>query len=328
MEDNVVQALESLRPQREGIIMDLVAEAGIDVSPWSVKKDGSAVKNPRANPNYCYEWAFGGSSEPTALCVWHRSLTDSQGLISFEDSLRKHALKLDLVAINRSNPAHVKSRARDQAKRARNFDLLLQRAFRKSEPIRVVLLLGESRSGDVGWDTAVVKYRSLDTENWYVHSYSDENGSFRLLRNIPRVTQGDTSPEPVTESVFEDQFSAPEQPQKRETTGTAFARSQEVRQTVLCRAAGICECCGAPGFETTSGAIYLETHHVIPLSETGPDIAWNVVAICPNDHRRAHFGNNRDAINNQLIAKLVAVFPDAAPFLAKWQDRQKDSGTN
>jgi 5-methylcytosine-specific restriction protein A len=31
---------------------------------------------------------------------------------------------------------------------------------------------------------------------------------------------------------------------------------------------------------------YLETHHVISLSEQGPGKVTNVIALCPNDHRR------------------------------------------
>lgn len=314
MANRVGQVLESLRPQSEGMIMDLVAEAEIDVSQWGVNQDGSAVKNPRANPKYCYEWAFGGNDEPTALCVWHRSLVYSNGLISYEDSLRQHALKLNLVAIDRSNPPHVKSRARKQEKRAQNFDSMLQRAFRKSEPIRVVLLLGEPRSeAEVGWDTSKVKYRSLDSEVWYVHSYSDDDGSFRLVRGVPFNTS-DAKNESVTPPLFVDQFSLPKLPEKYETSGTAFTRSQDVRQSVLRRAAGICECCGALGFKTKTGAIFLETHHVIPLSENGPDIEWNVVAICPNDHRRTHFGDDRATIRDQLIANLLVTYPAAEQF--------------
>ena len=173
MEIDLLQEIESLRPKAPGMIMDMVSDAGIDVTPWSVTKDGAAVKNPRANPSYTYDWAFGGDSEPTALCVWHRSISLSSGLILFEDNLRELALKLDLVAIDRTKPSDVKSRARSQAKRARNFDLLLQRAFRKSMPIRLILLEGDDHpDADLGWETSKVKYRSLDTELWYVHSYS------------------------------------------------------------------------------------------------------------------------------------------------------------
>ena len=55
MEIDLLQEIESLRPKAPGMIMDMVSDAGIDVTPWSVTKDGAAVKNPRANPSYTYD---------------------------------------------------------------------------------------------------------------------------------------------------------------------------------------------------------------------------------------------------------------------------------
>jgi len=163
--------------------MDLVEQAGIDVAPWAVKKDGKPVSHPRANPNYCYEWAFGGDGEPTVLCVWHSLLKATSGSIAYEDSMRQHALKLDAVGIDRHSPAHVRSRARDQAKRGQKFDSLLQRAFRRGEQVRVILLQGDQReAAAVGWDTAEVRYRKLDESPWHVEFYRDNDGAFRLVR--------------------------------------------------------------------------------------------------------------------------------------------------
>ena len=321
MADDLNEVLASLRPQREGMIMDLITAAGIDVSSWSVKKDGSVVKKPRANPSYCYEWAFGGGGEPTALCIWHPSLKVSGGAIVFEDSLRRHALELDNAAIDRSNPSHVVSRARDQAKRARKFDSLLQRGFHKAKPFRVVLLMGEPRAQtEFGWETSVVKFRSLDSENWYVHSYNNDDGLFRLVRSIPL---GQTSAQPIPAPAlpeFVDQFFIPAPAKRVAVEATAIPRSPEVRRKVLERAQGKCECCGEAGFRMANGAIYLETHHVIPLGEGGPDVEWNVVAICPNDHRRAHFAVERDELSEQWIEALTTIYPSARQALHSLRD--------
>lgn len=43
MDTDAKQLVESLRPSRHGAVMDLVAEAGVDVSKWSVNKDGKPV---------------------------------------------------------------------------------------------------------------------------------------------------------------------------------------------------------------------------------------------------------------------------------------------
>lgn len=304
--------------------MDLVEAAGVDVSQWAFRQDGSQVPRPAANPNYCYEWAFGGNGEPNVLCVWHRSMAVSDGLIVYDDWVRDLALKLDRVAIDRTNPAHVKSRARDQAKRARGFDSLLQRAFRRSEPMRIIILQGEQRAAvEVGWETAKVRFRRLDDVEWYVHAYNDD-GSFRIVRGVPpaddaKATESVAEPPPAP---YLDQFSIPDAPERRENTGLSFSRSAEVRRAALARAAGVCEFCGCAGFKTASGGIYLETHHVVPLAEDGPDVEWNVVAICPNDHRRAHHGEDRDALFDSLTAVLKTRYPQAREMLESLRARR------
>ena len=44
--DVLESVLESLRPRQTKKIMDLVAEAGIDVAPWGMRKDGSVIHIP------------------------------------------------------------------------------------------------------------------------------------------------------------------------------------------------------------------------------------------------------------------------------------------
>lgn len=299
--------------------MDLVAEAGVDIAPWSIRKDGTAVSNPRANPKYCYEWAFGGNGQPPVVCVWHKSTTVSKGLIFHEDNLRQHALSLDRIAITRENPPHVKSRARDQAARARRFDSVLQQAYRTQHPVRVVLLDGAARAEEeLGWERSEVKFRALDGEPWFMHAYEDSTGLLRLVRGhkLPEPA----APEPAVPSSpeFVDQFTLPELPLRHSASGTRFNRSAAVRETVLKRANGLCEYCGAPGFKTAAGSIFLETHHVIALSDHGFDHEQNVVAICPTDHRRAHFGEDSTIIQNVFLELLADQYSDAAlPLRAK-----------
>lgn len=83
---------------------------------------------------------------------------------------------------------------------------------------------------------------------------------------------------------------------------TSYSRDPAVRSKVLERAAGICELpqCRTPGFHTSYG-LYLETHHVIALSEGGRDATDNVVALCANCHRMAHYSLDREAMRDELI---------------------------
>jgi 5-methylcytosine-specific restriction protein A len=86
----------------------------------------------------------------------------------------------------------------------------------------------------------------------------------------------------------------------KEKQETAYYRSQALKLYVIARSRGTCEGCGenAP-FHTRSGP-YLECHHVHRLADGGPDHPKNVVALCPNCHRRAHFANDAKAYNESL----------------------------
>ncbi|CAH7245263.1 e14 prophage; 5-methylcytosine-specific restriction enzyme McrA (fragment) [Vibrio chagasii] len=60
----------------------------------------------------------------------------------------------------------------------------------------------------------------------------------------------------------------------------------------MVRANGTCEICykPAPFIRKTDNTPYLEVHHKLPLAQGGPDTVDNVLALCPNCHRQAHFG--------------------------------------
>lgn len=80
-----------------------------------------------------------------------------------------------------------------------------------------------------------------------------------------------------------------------------WERSDLVREYVLERAAGVCECCGreAP-FLKKDGTPFLEVHHIRRLTDSGPDDPRHVAGICPNCHREAHYGRNHRSLNERL----------------------------
>jgi 5-methylcytosine-specific restriction protein A len=81
-------------------------------------------------------------------------------------------------------------------------------------------------------------------------------------------------------------------PRRVAVTSLAFIRNPDVIAEVLTRAAGTCERCNAPApfIRRTDGTPYLEVHHNKRLADGGADTVENAVALCPNCHRRAHYG--------------------------------------
>lgn len=95
--------------------------------------------------------------------------------------------------------------------------------------------------------------------------------------------------------------------------GYTYLRDPKVRAAVLVRAAGHCEYCGEQGFLKPDGSHYVETHHVIALANDGADKLTNVIALCPNDHRKAHFSHDRDSIEREMLLKLKLLNYAAVP---------------
>lgn len=81
-------------------------------------------------------------------------------------------------------------------------------------------------------------------------------------------------------------------PEKITTVAHVFKRNPDVIVEVLNRANGVCGSCHqkAPFTRASDGSPYLEVHHIIPLSENGEDTVSNAEALCPNCHRKMHFG--------------------------------------
>lgn len=71
-----------------------------------------------------------------------------------------------------------------------------------------------------------------------------------------------------------------------------YVRNPDVVAEVLIRANGVCEICSnrAPFLRKRDGTLYLEVHHKIQLARGGEDTIENAIALCPNCHRKQHFG--------------------------------------
>lgn len=92
------------------------------------------------------------------------------------------------------------------------------------------------------------------------------------------------------------------QPRVFERTVTYRERSSAIRQYALKRSNGHCEGCKEPApFKGTNNEAFLEVHHVLRLSDGGPDAHDAVIAICPNCHRRAHYSRDAKEFNDKLI---------------------------
>lgn len=137
--------------------------------------------------------------------------------------------------------------------------------------------------------------------------------SFLKLNEIPGWHKFSTpeSSEPVSIANFEEEFSkslqnskllsseqrkarllaASKKPPVKRILVTSYVRNTDVIVEALEAANGICGDCGCPApFNRSDGTPYLEVHHKIQLSQGGDDAVDNAIALCPNCHRKRHYG--------------------------------------
>lgn len=275
--------LDFLKPKKKELVFDLVEAAGLDVNDWiESAKNSEKIKD---NPKYCYNWSFVDSGNLIVLCLWHELTKSRNGQIfqtfAFNDWMSQFR------PLGRSNP---------KLRRAEAFAEAVERAYKQRLPLRVILLTGKQS------DPNKVALRYLDPEPWRVIEVEKLSRTYTLIR----------SPEGTPHPLYVDQFSLSEgpfssSPQQVESVTRAFKRSGAVRNSALDRAAGHCEFCNEPGFRMPDGRLYLETHHIVPLSQGGLDQPRNVVALCGNHHREAHFGERREEIAGKLLG-LISTF--------------------
>lgn len=278
--------IESLKPIKLPHVYDLLKEVGVDVAGWKKLADGRTITNPASNPAHCRKWAFSDKGL-VVLNVWHDQLKEVNGEVYCEVDPGKYSedVKKDTsMSVNARNVA---------SRKAHDMDELIKTAYENGWPVRLIIGEGSRRnSNDSVSKPSRVAHRLLDQEPWSVEKYDQHADEWRLIRRaIPR---------------YVDQFVTTEMqpPERHEVHGNVWERNHRVRDAVLKRAAGQCEYCNSPGFKTLDGRIYLETHHVIPLSKSGADHIKNVAALCPNHHREAHHGEQSKAIRDELLKML------------------------
>lgn len=71
-----------------------------------------------------------------------------------------------------------------------------------------------------------------------------------------------------------------------------YYRSPHIRKYSKLVAKGHCQLCHkrGPFIDYSTKMPYLESHHITPRHEGGPDNVWNIIALCPDCHRMMHYG--------------------------------------
>lgn len=276
-----MSVLDDLKPTKKLLVMDLLQVAGVDVSAWGKNFRG---KHPSTNPKYCYNWSFEQPGEVIVVCLWYRSLRQSDGHISY------HRKPKAFASIRKEPGANVWNRRDD------NFSRGLEMAYRQQLPVRVIVVDGKQRSPtDPKPKSSIVQARLLDPVGWAVTEFNDVTGECLLERGKHPVLPAIESPD-LELSYFEGR-------QRRAFINHRHREGRARREKIddAIRTSGgrlICEVpgCGFDFFRCYGdlGKGYAHVHHLRPLHKSpkeGRAVKLSDLAIvCANCHAMIHRG--------------------------------------
>lgn len=257
-----------LRPIAKPRVIDLVAEAGFDVTDWEQGSGGK--ERASSNPKYCYEWCF-QQAGMHIFNLWLENMDFSDDEVTYTSNFRD------------------KSQGETGIRRTRTmrFDAAVRNAYVNGSNPRVIIL--DRPPGSRGRATA----RSLDASPWTVVDYDFDDGGFRMVRGISPVERVDGD---VTEGAIEGRI--------KEYLCAHRSRERKLRTAKLevhkSQNAGrlVCEVpnCGFDFAQTYGplGADYAQVHHLWPLgkslSEGRRTTLKDLIVICANCHAMVHRG--------------------------------------
>jgi 5-methylcytosine-specific restriction enzyme A len=275
-----MSVLDELKPTQKFLVMDLLDEAGVDVSQWKNYKGA----RPAANPKYCYNWSFEQAGEAVVVCLWHRSLKLENGKVLFRRKPRAFA------SIRTEPGASVWNR------RDADFGKNLELAYRQQLPIWVIVVEGKQRNPvDLKPKASVVKARLLDRIAWAVTEYDYARGECVLERGtmpvLPAVDSSD-----LELSWFEGKWKRAFVYHRRREGKARREKIEEARRAndgkLICEVPN----CGFD-FAEQYGALgdgYAQVHHLLPLSKSPKDgretKLKDLAIVCANCHVMIHAG--------------------------------------
>lgn len=154
--------------------------------------------------------------------------------------------------------------------------------------------------------------------DWYIRPYAlcqTPNFAYKYAENLLSALDSveESNPERANERpdsrANEAVPAGSDKPRKTTVNTPQYERDPLIRDWVIKKVNGICECCKRKGpFEAEDGSLYLEIHHVRQLSAGGSDRVSNTVALCPNCHRELHHGKRKKELIERLyksISRLI-----------------------
>ncbi|MBP6986636.1 MAG: HNH endonuclease [Alphaproteobacteria bacterium] len=118
------------------------------------------------------------------------------------------------------------------------------------------------------------------------------DGSFQINSEFEGDSTYGDEVEEIIKTGWAERVAGNEYPEQKEVRSYQYERDAKIAAFVLLEAKGVCYDCGQKGpfLSKRNNLPFLEVHHVMQLKHGGPDTIANVIALCPNCHRKRHHG--------------------------------------
>jgi 5-methylcytosine-specific restriction enzyme A len=291
----IMQTALPPKPSKRLRVIDLVRDAGVDVSDWANVKGGEARAG--ANPKYCYNWSFVEVGKVVVLNLWHAELD-----VSNDSVIRR----FNLLEMYKHEGSPVRKTRADAL-----YDAV-RTAYMCGLPIRVILIDGHRRDlNDPNSKPSRTSKRELDPVPWAVTLFDKETGDAVVTRSAVPI-----APELDTGDVTLADFS---EGQQRHVFIRHRRREMAVRRAKLEDAARrnggriVCEVlnCGFDFGERYGelGVGYAHVHHLVPLKEAPADgrkvRLEELAVVCPNCHAMIHLGGECRPLEGLIPGKRL-----------------------
>jgi len=144
-----------------------------------------------------------------------------------------------------------------------------------------------------------------DTFTSDIYRFLIEISRFKLFATSGEVSEASYLSNEELLNKIDDEEPVLKKPKKFESSSTNYERSTFIKEYALRKANGYCQLClKISPFKNKYGQYFLEVHHIVWLSKGGDDTKNNVVALCPNCHRKMHVINSqaeRDLLKSRAI---------------------------
>jgi predicted RNA-binding Zn-ribbon protein involved in translation (DUF1610 family) len=265
------------KPTKQAKVIDLVREAGVDVSDWANFKGGEAKAG--ANPKYCYNWSFVEPGKVVVLNLWYPELSVSERGVTREFNLLE---------------MYKRERQAARKRRAEAMNEAISTAYMYGLPIRVILLDGFRRDlNDPSSKASKASKRALDPIAWAVTSFDHDGGDIVLTRGatpvVPFLDTGDAELEGF-EGQSRQKFIVHRQRERKLRTEKLEEAARKNGGRLVCEVPN----CGFDFFDRYGelGQGYAQVHHLIPLSHapsSGRTVRLEDLAVvCANCHAMIH----------------------------------------